>query len=63
MSDEAKKAIALMTVLFLTNRPHSLICSCSACKVWDDLDKLVQPKVLSELDEISGRKPNPMKKI
>ncbi len=60
MSDQAKHAIARLTVLYYFGRPHSLICDCPACRAWDECDK-IEPSTFAELDELSGRKPEPVK--
>ncbi len=62
MTDDAKKAIEALTVLYFTGRPHSQICDCPTCRAWDECDK-VQPATFTELDEMSGRKPEPVKTL
>jgi len=60
MTDDAKKAIAALTVLYFMGRPHSPICDCPSCRAWDVCNEQIPASVFIELDAISGRKPNPM---
>lgn len=62
MSDEAKQLLAALTVMYFMGRPHGQHCDCPACKAWEVCDDC-SISAFTELDELSGRKPEPIKTI